>query len=311
MKSGEAKMLLGPKLRITILSVLILTVFTGVIHAAWWSEKRFPVPANTEQVKEQTRKIAGSDFKFTYYVSRQDKEGIKDFYRRELSGLGWNEQELKQSLSEAKTGSAVQVSGNVFFDNNLVFKKEDSILTLTFLPEGVIKDERVRFSISEGKLELGKKRDISKQEEYVPQLMARPKKNIAPLYPKATLINFSEKDGYLNATYFTKDYIEDVADFYKNNMSGHGWSLISEIPLARIDLLNSTKFASPASVCPECSQGQQMPSVITDMWFMELVFSNPRQDSCRIGLFNNIVEGSDSKQLLNFTNIRIEYEKKK
>ncbi len=311
---------------IIILAISFIIINTAIIHAAWWEEKRFPVPQNTEQVKQQTKKIAGFDFKFTYYVSTQDTQSIKEFYRRELGNLGWSERQLQQDLAKIKndaeaasklkalpgnmfSDSKDDTAGNIFFENNLVFEKDEVMLTITFLPEAAVRDGKTKFSLSEGKLELQKKQAIS-ESQYVPELLAKPKKNVTPLYPGAILINLSEKEDYLKATYFTKDYIEDVADFYKQNMSGFGWSLINETPVTKVDFTNLAKY-NQASACPDCERNLALASAMTEMWFMELGFSNSRQDSCKIGLFNNIIKGEQIKPMLNFTNIRIEYEKKK
>jgi len=337
----EAKVSLEAKIKIAIIvTVSFLTIGAGVTHAAWWEEKRFPVPPNTEEVKQQVKKIAGSEFKFTYYISAQDKESIMEFYRRELNNLGWSEKNLQEDLAKAQqdlakaqqdldkiknispglktlpklpdnifSGPQDDAVSDMFFGNNLVFEKEKVMLTITFLPQAAMRDGKTKFSVSEGKLDLGKK-EAGPAAQYAPELLEKPKKNVTPLYPGAVLVNLSEKEDYLKATYFTKGYIEEVADFYREKMPGFGWSLINEIPINKVDFANLAKSGG-TSTCPECEKNLAAGSAMTDMWFMELGFSNSRQDTCKIGLFYNAVKSEQEKPVMNFTTVRVEYEKNK
>lgn len=297
--------------RMIILAMLMLIVNTGALYAAWWTAKDIPVPPSAEEVKQQAKRIGGFDFKFTYYISSQDQKSIKDFYLRELPNLGWQERPIGEKLSDDAAAYKNRRSGDsIFFENNLVFEKDNVMLTVTFLPKGGPDDGKTKFSVSQGKLELKGGQPLSKKG-YIPELLDKPKKNVVPTYPGATLANLLEKENYLRATYVTEGQIEDVASFYREHMPDYGWSLVNEIPVGKVDFNSAYKYAEEQS-CPECSKKTLISKSATpEVWFMELAFSNAKKDNCKIGLFGNVIQVDSAKPALNFTNIRIEYEKNK
>lgn len=275
----------------TILTAAFITLSSLNVEA-----ETFPVPAHTEFVSSETRKIAGSEMEFTYYASAQSLDELKDFYRAKLLNTGWQEKELLKDLQKIPNFQ-IEPSLTNAFAQNLIFEKEGQTLMVTFLPEGVYADNKTRFTVVQGKIDF--QAPVSQEEIFAPELLAKPKKNVAPAYPGASLIAFTEESGSLKATYFSQDTIERVEMFYKDRMPDYGWALTEENPLHKIESGN---------------YGQQEISGVDikpiEMLYAELSFSNAQGDTCRIGL-SQAIANAQLKEIPNITNIMVDYARKK
>ncbi|MDD5431580.1 MAG: hypothetical protein PHO70_01115 [Candidatus Omnitrophica bacterium] len=298
---------------ISFLAALFILSNLGTCFSAWWDNSYIPAPPETEQLRTQTKVFSGTEFKFTYYTSTQDEKSIKDFYKRELINLGWKEKQILDGLmgdkkEEIKEGSTL----DLFFDNNLIYEKDGKMLTVTFLPKEVRQQGRVDYSISIGKPDFEKFK-VSPQASPIPKLMAKPQKNVAPVYPGAVLVSLSEKAEYLKAVYYTQDDIEKVMDYYKGKMPSSGWSLVDEVPITKTDYSKATEKLWDLESCPTCQQGKiGFSQIMGEVWFGELSYANQKSDTCKVGFINNAkAEGGKQGYLPGFTAIRVDYEKKK
>lgn len=298
-------MFVSGRMKITL--ILIAAVFilsSNVFNNALGEMASVPLPPSAEEIRQEVKKIAGSAFTFNYYTSEQDTLTIKNFYRSTLSNLGWKE---KEPLKDLAGVTNFQVNSSLA-DNlslNLIFEKDDGqMLIINFLPQVASSDGKTRFTIAEGKVDF--KAQSTTQQDFVPELLAKPKKDITPTYPGASLINLNEDATYLRAGYFTKDDIEAVSSFYKNNMPGYGWNLITEKPIQEVAAAENNYDLY--KYCPQCPKdiGFDMKSIKTRL--TELKFSNTNGDVCSIVVSTR---SSAESGFDNMTVILVNYAEKK
>lgn len=275
--------------KIYLVAFILFNLLIGLnsAHASWWDvsfwNKGLSVPADTQEVKREERMIAGNKFDFVYYASKSNIEVIKNFYRFKLKSMGWSEQEL---LRELKAMPGVKIDNPEVaqaLERNLSFTKDEQQIIISFLPAQYSKDNLTRFTVCYGKISKNLK-DLQASDS-LPRLLAKPKKEVAPDFPGASLITLSEADKALKASYSVKSDIEPVVDFYRENMRRYGWFLVNEKPIEK-------RIAGGASI---------------ELRFAELKFSNSAQDRCNIMLSNaGVPQGN-----LSITTILVDYEEKK
>ncbi|MDD4953398.1 MAG: hypothetical protein PHG40_00640 [Candidatus Omnitrophica bacterium] len=295
---------------------ILLLIFTGVfllstanLSAAWWEQQGIPVPSGTTKVKEETRKVVGIDYEMIHYESDQSAERIKDFYRKELAGSGWTLLDPYANLA-ANSGEGMPKMESGYLDKaigkNLMFENGEDILSFSFLPEGFARDEKTHFTVTKGKKpQAGSNISGNKIQLQVPELVAKPKKDVYPVYPGSSLVNLSENERTLNATYFTRDDIEDAVIFFKKEMSRYGWYLSDERPVSKASKVDS---AQAKASCPSCEQ--QLPGLSLEVWSAELIFTNDRQDTCRLTLAQAVPPADEQYASLGMTTITVDYAEK-
>ena len=307
-----------------ILKTVLLVVFIAgfclnAAYAAWWDTNAIPVPEDSQKVDTQTRAIGKTKIELNYYSSTLSVDEIRDFYRKELAARDWKESNMLQSFSsspelEKKPGA------KDFFANNIIFEKDEKILYINFLPGGVYRDAKTRFTVG-----LWQKPAKGETAGGLPQLLKKPKKDVAPAYPGASLMSLSENENSLQAMYMAKDApAEEIAAFYKQNMPGYGWSLTSEEPMHKVGLQGMNKYYTKAETgeCPDCvkateeTAAQGLPEIAGagDFFAGEMVFSNAKGDICQIvlsrGEFTFGGLGDMAGRIPKLTSITVHYEKK-
>jgi hypothetical protein len=280
------------------LKLLMLIGFIGLHSVLSFAQdiQPIPVPAQTEQTKQEVRKIAGSEMEFTYYISSQGPQEIKKFYLNRLEELGWQESFPLKDLGQIQDFK-IDANLSKVFEQNLMFNKQGQTLIITFLPDEVSKDNKTHFSTSQGKIDFAAAPSIDTASP--PELVAKPSKDVVPEYPGAYLLSLSETDVSLKATYYSKDEIESIAGFYKSKMPDYGWFLSEEGPVHKLN-----------ADCPSCAKEQAGVNKPLDMLFGELVFSNKNEDRCRIG-FSYVLPAEEQIKSFGFTTIMVDYEQKK
>lgn len=286
--------------RIFFLILIVGFTIIGYNPLGWAG---MPEPARTKLTKEERRRIAGNELTFSYYESELEPQQIKDFYRQRLADLGWKDKALIQEVEKIPGLDSSSLKASL--ENNLMFEKEEEMLIITFLPAGVFKDTQTRFTLCAGKITANA--GVSGDKVPLPELLAQPKKDIAPRYPNSSLLNLAEDSHYLKATYISKDRIEPIFTFYQENMPDYGWSLIKESPVEKMSSgATALKSQSIPESCPSCAENTiAKPAGVL---FGELVFSNKKGDTCRIG-FSQV----SNKELedFDFTTIMVDYVQKK
>lgn len=293
------KLLLG-------LAIMVILV-TDYALAAWGDTQAIPVPAYAEQVKKDVKMIAGAEFDFTYYTSSQDASAIKGFYRSRLTNLGWKE---NTHLKDLKQTPDLQIDPPLIntLEQNLLFEKDGSTLIINFMPEGFSKDNKTRFTVSKGNLDINA--ELPEDTDFVPVLLAKPKKDVFPVYPGAALISLSEPPKTIMATYFTKDNIDAVAEFYKTQMPNYGWSLAEEKAPEKINISDGGRN-DIAKLCPSCAQNAMVSPEAIEAWMGQLFFSNQKGDSCDVVL-SQVVPGKEMPDTFKInTTVLVNYAEKK
>ena len=291
-------------------AVLVFALEQNQLSAAWWDTNKIPTPPATQEVKRERRSIAGSEFAYIFYTSAQKADDLRNFYLRELKLVGWKEKDLVKDLGNFKLPGAQLESLDKFFKTNLLFEREDEELIISFVPSQYSRDGKTKFTVCQGKLPTAPVQPATGKIAF-PELLDKPKKNVAPPYPGATLIGLSETKQALNATYVTQDNIEAVIGFYKTKMPGFGWDLIEEKPLEKLDMQGLEKLNTPAP-CPTCPKKAFLAGSQAETWTAELNFTNQRGDLCKIGFSFTSVGTAKIADIpsLNVTTISVNYAEK-
>jgi hypothetical protein len=276
-----------------------LFINNGSLEAAWWDAgSSLPIPPGANVEKQETRSMAEQKMFFTYYTSSQGADEIKDFYRKKLTLQGWKERNLAQDIERVQLPGVDKGPMKKALEANLFFENDADTLILNFIPAQFSRDGKTKFSICQTKK--FSSLQISQDTVPVPELLARPKKDVAPVYPGASLVNLAEDSRSLKATYFSKADIEPVISFYKTKMPDYGWGLVKEAPLKKMDAGN----------CPSCQNNPFTAAQSTEAWIAEMDFANEKGDSCKIGLSEVITKNIATSKIINITTISVSYDKK-
>lgn len=293
---------------VQLLVVIFVLLFKcNFLHAAWWEIKTIPVPPDAQEVNKEKRNIFGAGFDFNYYATSLTAEGVKDFYRSRLPVLGWKESNLSQQVSGLPNLKPDPHLSNAL-EQNMLFEKDDELLVINFMAKHLSQGAKTEFSIAKGKLDMEKE---AKQEENVtaiPQLLTKPKKDIAPVFPGAILISLAEDANAQQANYTTGAGIEKVAEFYKSNMASYGWSLQEEKPVQEVELGVADYDFSKS--CPDCPKEVIEAAQATRSEVKEMKFSNAQGYVCDIVVSSIILAQPDSGINNTATNILVNYEKR-
>ncbi|MDD5691715.1 MAG: hypothetical protein PHP10_00900 [Candidatus Omnitrophica bacterium] len=285
------------------LILLVMTITAHPLYSAWWDRNTIPLPSGTEEVFQETRNISGTEFVLKYYTNSQDAKVISDFFRSKLTALDWKEKELLKEMAQIP-GLKVPASVEDMLASNSIFEKGEETVMINFLPRGAVQDGKTRFTVARGNTEAQKKPE---EDDFIPRLSGKPKLDIAPVYPGAALISLSENTGFMRATYFSKDDIDKVGEFYKSKMLNYGWSLAEEKPLQKLD----SGEVDLSSLCPDCPKDKNIQQAIkpVDMEVQELNFSNEAGDVCIVALGVTGPKEGVGDKLKNTTTIMVQYEK--
>jgi len=293
--------------------ILVLCFFPGLglnsLQAAWWDTNTIPEPPSTQQVDEEARTMADTKIEVSYYSSDLGIDEIKDFYSKELIGKEWKESEVYQNilnLPELKKKPKTEQ----FLAGNLVFEKGEQVLFINFLPQNVYGDQKTRFTLSRWNREIPKTPEIN-----IPQIAQKPKKDVAPAYPGASLVGLEEDENLSVANYISQGAgIGEIAAFYKDNMRKYGWSLESEEPVEKAGLKDMKKyyFASETD-CPEC-QASKLPLAAgaesIELLMGRQVYKNAGGDTCVVVFNQPVIPEAEAAGIGKMTNITVRYEKK-
>jgi len=263
-----------------------------------------PTPPNSEETKQETRMLGNSEYDFIYYSSALGANQIKEFYRQHLPESGWKEKKILDDLKQVQ-GFKVDTSLSNALGQNLIFEKDTDMLIINFLPPALPQKGATRFTLALGKSII---REVPPEEaDFIPKLIAEPKKDVFPVYPDASLISLSEPENTIKATYFSKDNIHSVAEFYKVKMLNYGWSLIGEKPAEKID--TSLNKEEMAKYCPTCADKAAISPGTIENWLAQLYFSNQNQDTCNV-ILSQVITGEGMPNM-EMTVILVDYAEKK
>jgi hypothetical protein len=246
---------------------------------------------------------------FTYYTSDQTTDQLKASYRMKMQDAGWRERDLLAEINKKNLPGLSSEKLNQSLGTTLYFEKnEGEVLIITFLPKGAFRDDKTRFTVCQQKA--GEEKTVFSPEELaVPELVAKPKKNVFPVYPGSALVLLAEEKATLKASYFTQDNIEPVIEYYKTKMLDYGWGLVEQKPVEKIDS-EDLGTRNISSICPTCAESAAGKIKSSQALSSELGFSNPRGDMCNIGVSQVTAIVGEKGNLLNMTTISINYNEK-
>ena len=291
-----------------VLALLLNFTIVGMVFAADDDREAIAVPANTQETQAQTRVIAGSNYETVYYESNLNPDQLRNFYRKTLDDREWSStQEDPAVVLKQLRGLKLKVDESAIkqsLKDNLEFEKDGEILSINIIPAEISSTKKVSYTITRGKPDLSAQ--SAGGDDFIPRLLSRPKQEPAPVYPQASLVSFSEGDNFLKANYATKDDLEDVIGFYRDNMASYGWSLKEDNPA---NVVESATEEDINTYCPECAKNG-IKTAAPDMQIKQFMFTNDRQAKCGISLFQVKIPAQGQAGEMNFTNITVDYEKR-
>lgn len=298
---------MGFRQRLILIVICSMAFGINLGYGGIWPDKEVPIPPDSKEEKQEKRMIAGQEIVFTYYANTNAPYIIQDFYRKLLAERGWQSKDLLAQMNNMHLQDLNTNYMQQALKQNLVFEKEGKMLIINFVPEEYAQDKKTYFTIAQ--MNIDTSAALPENADFVPVLLTRPKKEAAPVYPGASLISLQEEAGMQRATYLSRAPIDEVFQFYKENMVNDDWELIQERPVERKNT-GGPGAMGDLDNCPSCQQAGLASNKPKEMLFGELVFSNKRGDSCRIG-FAYILTNETLKNSLDFTSIMVDYAEKK
>ena len=254
--------------------VLIMVILSFVFSLSAYCQG-VGMPSFTKEVRKRKMQLMGSDFTTTIYASKLSFKQIADFYSKRLTHDGW--QDLLSSYNAKK-----QVSADIS-PRQLIFKKGDEIITISYLPTSTLAGE-TRFSLGRGKMPVN-------VEEQKPAAKIAEVSDI-PAYPNAAPVSFSfDLSGNNPLGYTTSDSAEEVLRFYRKKMLIYRWTLEEEASPTqqKIDPQNLEKIPQYGQLSP--LEIEQMGNFSIKMGY--LAFKKGKR-TCMIGVTE--VLGPDSSE---------------
>lgn len=288
------------KLIIVTIALWVAAANTPVSAASRDTQKAL-LPPDAEVVTKEQRKMQGSAFDFTFFTTNLGPGSVKDFYRQRLASSGWKE---KDPMKDASALPGFQIPPELagLMGNNVIFEKGEQKIIINILPAGYSPDNKTRCIYASGKHDFEKK---ASDDDFVPSLMRKPKKEVAPVYPGASLIELSEEKDSMKATYFVPTDIETALTFYQINMGDFGWTLTEEAPL------NTREFPEYelSTVCPTCPKDMKADLSGYKSKYAVLGFKTDKAETCRI-VFSSVVNDKETLDVaLRSTSVILHYQK--
>lgn len=264
-----------------------------------------PVPPKTRIERQEKRMMGAIRFDFLYYNSELEDVQIKDFYREKLTALGWSQRDYAREIEQLGVNPSAALPA--VLDKNISFSKDEEQIVVTFMPEGLSAGAKTKYTLCYGKVSLpDEPLPALKPKEGIPVLLDQPKKDIAPVYPEASLVLLSELPNGTRIGYISDAAIEQVADYYRINMASFGWELIEEDPVQKNKAVDTLKPGIlPEAICPSCKNSPALNFNEMELLSSGLTFKNDKGDKCKV-ILSSIATGRD-----NTTNILINYVEKK
>lgn len=202
-----------------VVLIFCFLFFTSLSEAAFWENiLAFP---QAKRIKQEEVTFNNNPIQVTVYSSTASLEEITEFYKTRLITFGWS------------FTSEIERQG----EKTLIFSKGLNFANITIQPA----QENGLLIITQGTLRGG-----SKGEAFCPECEKKQAKDFdeilssdspgrdlqfVPRYPEAVRVSNIERENgkKVSLAYFSKDSVEQVADFYQQNMGNYYWKLENEI----------------------------------------------------------------------------------
>jgi hypothetical protein len=267
-------------LRVIFFIVITVSAVSTQAKAAWWEMSSLPVPQDTREINREKRTMMGEEFDYIYYESVLSSAAVRDFYQRRLSVLGWELQNpagvLNKLRDSVKGSELTLVTGT-----NQTYRKGDDMIVLGLLPDSVFKGGKMRYLLAKGKMAKSDREKDLNDVDYFPRLASVPQKDPVCVYPGAMLSDYNVMRNSSQATYFAKDDIARIVEFYKTAMpSSYAWSLADETPLQASEIQVDPQTI--AKQCPNCPDEIKSMNPEISSERAALLFSSANGDTCQI-----------------------------
>lgn len=250
--------------------------FAATSKAAVW--ENVPALPQAQKVKQEETLINNNPVQTTIYTTATESKEIAEFYKTKLTNFGWKlETETAQQGVNLMAFSKQNKILNIMVQN--IIGKNFISIAQSIAPKEVPKEtpcpecqktkkdliEKLKLKLSKGEeiKEDDLPKDLFPKEPILPDEDS-PGRDLQfiPRYPGAIRTNSVEKEGgkKVSLTYFAKDSVEKVVNFYRQNMGNYYWKLDKEVdfqnlPEALSEKINvdiigqSLVFKSPSASC--------------------------------------------------------------
>ncbi len=260
-----------------LISVLVIFSFFASAEAAIW--ENIPVFPQAQKVKQEEMTIDGNPAQSSIYTTQSPPEEVVEFYKTKLGNFGW---ELKSDRDQRGVKLLIFYKKDKML--NLIVQsmlgKNYITLTQSQLPETTpggttpcpACEKKKQELIEKLKLSEGTKLedvDINQIKGAFPQESVAPEEDtpgrdlqLVPRYPGAVRASAMERDNgkKMNLSYYTQHSIDDVVNFYRQNMPNYYWKSVDELDFQNlpagmndkvgVDIAGqSLVFKSPSASC--------------------------------------------------------------
>jgi hypothetical protein len=241
----------------------------AISEAAIWED--IPALPGSQRVRHEEVVVNNNPVQTTIYSTTLSPEEIVKFYKTKLSSFGWG---LKSEVTQQGMTLLVFSKGdkllNMTIQNILggnyitIMQSRMSQEPLKPCPEcekkleEIKKDLKLSNESGEKKIEIPTDAISKEQETDTPGRDLQ----FVPRYPGAVRVNDIEKENgkKVNITYYAKDPVENIINFYRQNMGNYYWKLENEVDFQNLpegvsEKINvniqgqSLVFKSPSASC--------------------------------------------------------------
>lgn len=230
--------------------ILWFLFFAALTDAAVW--ENIPAFPQAQKVKQEDTLVNNKQIQTTIYTTAASPQEVVAFYRAKLSSFGWKlESEIAQQGINMLVLSKEDKYLNVMVQN--IMGKNFLTITQSILSkEPPPKEEKSCPECEKQSEELRKKLKLTSEsiledaqiaKEFSPQIDVSseedtPGKDLqfVPRYPGAVRVNDIERENgkKVSLTYYSRDSVEAVVDFYRRNMGNYYWNPGDEVDFSDI-----------------------------------------------------------------------------
>jgi len=230
--------------RLQLMSLIFVFFFSipALSEAAVW--KNIPALPQAQKIKQEEAAVNNIPVQTTIYTTLTPPQEIAEFYKTKLVGFGWklgteaNQQGIYVLVFSAEKNEFLNIMvQNILGKNYVTITQSKKPETPTQpCPEcnkkmAELKKNTDTSPEAKEKMKEALKEMASKKKSSFGEDSAGKDLQFVPRYPGATRVNDIERDNgrKVNLTYYTKDAVENVINFYRQNMGDNYWKLENEV----------------------------------------------------------------------------------
>jgi len=216
-----------------IVLIFCFLSFAAISKAAVW--ENIPAFPQAERIRQEETLVNNSPARTTVYSTLASPEEIVKFYKTKLINFGWKlETEANQQGIEMLMFSKGDKFLNIMLQS--ILGKNFITLAQSINPKELLKQKPPCPECEKKQEELNKgiepARDlISKDENFSKKDTPGRDLQFVPRYPGAVRASAMERENgkKVNLSYYSQSSVEDVVNFYRQNMGNYYWQLDNQI----------------------------------------------------------------------------------